>query len=1083
MLSYSRHSLWRIFGAALGENYVPRPNAEIWNKLKSLGISKVTSRGCRSGVNKQRPISTVLGIGKYSGYQSFYSSMFASAWFQHMQILTSPLIDLNNVPWDCNQDFIQHSRGRNLSNLSSPVTTQRLPNSTKSLRFANINARSVKNKTAEIADHVIHNNIDVCIVTETWLKEQDTVSIALLSPPGYSFKSFPRQSDRKGGGTGIMFNNDFKVSLTRGGEKRSFEFSEWNLSIRSRVIKVIAIYRPPYSEAHPVSPSTFFDEFSDYLETVVMCRELLLFAGDFNLHLDDPLDIDAKKFNELLETFGLTQHVTGATHSSGHTLDLLISRSTNDITVRSLQATTYISDHCFIECFLSIPGPNLVMKEIQFRKLKNIDLQAFQADIAASDLCTTSSWSSLDDLVRCYNATLSQILDNHAPLRKKVVIDRPRLPWFNDELKNLKAKRRKLEKQMLKSRSQHDRDVYCNFRNKYSELLNKARNNYYSDLISDCAGNSKKLFQVVNSLCKERQENPLPPHHDSRKLADDFGEYFCRKIQLIRDDIDKIAVVPPRPERCMPDVKLDKFAFLTEHEVFDIIVQSSNASCQLDPIPTRLLKHCAKELAPVMTRMINLSLQHGHVPDNWKIALVLPLLKKSGLDLIFKNFRPVSNLSFISKSVEKAVLNQLLDHCHENAPFPTNQSSFRKFHSTETALLRVQSDILSSMDRQEVTLLVLLDLSAAFDTLDHGILVDILSSDFGIVGDALKWIESYLAERSQRVIINQESSKPFNIDYGVPQGSCLGPVLFLLYASQIFQIVSKHLPSAHGYADDTQIYLSFRPQLLSNQQQAIIAMENCIADIRAWLISHKLMFNDSKTEFLVIGSRQQLSKIDITSLKVGDSSIVPMKSARNLGSWFDSNMSMDVHIGKVCSKAFRGLYNIRQIRRFLSIDSTKTLVHAFVTSHVDYCNSLLHELPQYQQKRLQKVLNAAARVTCLLPRFAHITPVLVDLHWLPIKYRIEFKIALLVYKALNEMSPIYISELLVLKPSGPYQLRSDKQQFLLVPRTKTKFGDRAFASAGPKVWNSLPLTVRLSKNINTFKVELKTYLFKKAFNL
>ena len=219
---------------------------------------------------------------------------------------------------------------------------------------------------------------------------------------------------------------------------------------------------------------------------------------------------------------------------------------------------------------------------------------------------------------------------------------------------------------------------------------------------------------------------------------------------------------------------------------------------------------------------------------------------------------------------------------------------------------------------------MLLDLSAAFDTIDHEILTDILKLEFGVIGNALKWIKSFLSCRKQRINIKQKFSANFTLNCGVPQGSCLGPVLFLLYVSQLFQIINRHPPSSHGYADDTQLYLSFRPESPVVQDQAIQTINNCIVEVRAWLVSHKLMFNDTKTEFLIIGTRQQLSKVTIDSIEVGDADIKPVQEVRNLGSWFDEHMSMNVHVGKVCSKAFRGLYNIRQIRKFLSIESTKT---------------------------------------------------------------------------------------------------------------------------------------------------------------
>ena len=192
------------------------------------------------------------------------------------------------------------------------------------------------------------------------------------------------------------------------------------------------------------------------------------------------------------------------------------------------------------------------------------------------------------------------------------------------------------------------------------------------------------------------------------------------------------------------------------------------------------------------------------------------------------------------------------------------------------------------------------------------------------------------------------------------------------------------------------------------------------------MVSQELKFNDLKTEFVIIGTRQQLKKIEINySVRVGEENFKPAESVRDLGAWFDKNMFMDVHVGKVCSKAFRGLYNIRQIRKFLSQEATKTLVHAFITSHLDYCNSLLFGIPQYQYQRLQRVLNAATRMTCCTPRTAHITPVLMHLHWLPIKFRVDLKIALLVYKARNGMAQQYIADLLSFTPEGNHHLRSD----------------------------------------------------------
>ena len=194
--------------------------------------------------------------------------------------------------------------------------------------------------------------------------------------------------------------------------------------------------------------------------------------------------------------------------------------------------------------------------------------------------------------------------------------------------------------------------------------------------------------------------------------------------------------------------------------------------------------------------------------------MVIPLLKKSGLDLVFKNLRPVSNLAYISKLTERAVFNQTYDHIVRLGLYPLFQSAYRRYHSTETALVKVANDILLNM---RVTLLVLLDLSAAFDTVDHGILLRRLNTTFGIRGKVLEWFSSYLLGRSQRILFDGVKSDSFDLRSGVPQGSCLGPLLFVVYASKLFKIIQAHLPDAHCFADDTQLYLSFKPNSPTDQ--------------------------------------------------------------------------------------------------------------------------------------------------------------------------------------------------------------------------------------------------------------------------
>ena len=239
------------------------------------------------------------------------------------------------------------------------------------------------------------------------------------------------------------------------------------------------------------------------------------------------------------------------------------------------------------------------------------------------------------------------------------------------------------------------------------------------------------------------------------------------------------------------------------------------------------------------------------------------------------------------------------------------------------------------------------------------------------------------------------------MSYGVPQGSCLGPLLFVLYVSKLFRIVEKHLPDAHAFANDSQLYVSFKPDSTCDQLAAVAALEHCIDDIKDWMLSDKLKVNDGKTEFLIIETRQQLAKVNFNSLRIGYNSISSVDKAKNLGFWFDSKMTMVTNISKCSSAAFFNIFNIRRIRKFLTYETAKILVNSLVLSRLDYCNSLLYGLPTVHLNKLQIVQNAAARLISNTSRFDHITPTLINLRWLPVKYRIDFKLLLTVVKALH----------------------------------------------------------------------------------
>ena len=375
----------------------------------------------------------------------------------------------------------------------------------------------------------------------------------------------------------------------------------------------------------------------------------------------------------------------------------------------------------------------------------------------------------------------------------------------------------------------------------------------------------------------------------------------------------------------------------------------------------------------------------------------------------------------------------------------------------------------------------MLDLSAAFDTLDHQLLVRRLASILGISGTALAWFQSYLTNRQQRILLDSNIlSDPKSIGVGVPQGSVLGPLLFNIYTKPLYEICCADSLLSGYYADDSQIYLICKVANLVNSMQRV---EKCVSTIKSWMVSNRLKLNGDKTELTVFASSYFAKQLPPTVLVVDEVPISPKPACRNLGVLMDQHLAMDSHVNSVVKSSYFHLSNIMSIRSLLDQRTTESLIHAFVSSRLDYCNSLLFGITFGNIIKLQRVQNKAARICLKISRKSRISSIslLRQLHWLPITFRIEFKILLLTYKCLNGFAPSYLSELLhhhVVERSS----RSSDLGLLIIPKSRTKsFGDRSFEVAAPRLWNELPLSIRQSGSVAEFKRQLKTHLCNRAY--
>ncbi len=465
-----------------------------------------------------------------------------------------------------------------------------------------------------------------------------------------------------------------------------------------------------------------------------------------------------------------------------------------------------------------------------------------------------------------------------------------------------------------------------------------------------------------------------------------------------------------------------------------------------------------------------------------KNAIVKPLLKKRNLDPNdLNNFRPVSDLICLSKQLERAACTQLTNYFTLNSLLSPYQSAYRKNFSVETSLLYISNSLRKYIDSGYSIIVILLDLSAAFDTVDHSILLSRLEHRFGVVGKALQWIKSYIQNRSFTVKCGTSMSSPRLLPYGVPQGSVLGPVLFTAYTTPLGDVIEKHGLEYMFYADDTQLWLPVNTKDPAHIQSCLKQITLCLTDIFNWMTRNKLKINPSKTELMLITSPFSNTPIPSITVTINDTVITSSTSVRNLGIIFDNNFSLHRQISKTLQTGYIHLRNIRSVSKYLTPSLCETLVHAFISNKIDNCNSLYVNMPKAQLNRLQKLQNCAARLLTKTSRRQHITPTLKSLHWLPVESRIKFKILLLTYKCINHTAPEYLSSTISLRQSTRFT-RQSATITLNVPRSKlVTYGDRSFSVAAPILFNSLPPSIRACPTLTQFKASVKTYLFNMHF--
>ena len=510
----------------------------------------------------------------------------------------------------------------------------------KSMKMGYLNARSVRNKGNEIVNFITENQLDVCAITETWLSgndSKDQIVCGDLTPVGFKLEHVARDK-RRGGGVAILL----KASLTCKKQKltkyNTFEIIEVLLKSKKDSVTLGVLYRPPSGN----SVTAFIEELTSYLDTHSLTNRKFLLIGDFNFHMDNIRNKDSAKLLDVLHSMNLQQHVQQPTHIKGHLLDLIITRSNEDIVDTIHYHPMLISDHAPLTFHILAAKPPAVRKAISFRKIRDINLKEFEKDILESDLVTCPS-DDINELVKQYNRTLTSLMEKHAPIIRKDILVRQNTKWFTEEIKMAKQKRRQQERKWLADKSTVNLEILREKRNSVNRLVAASKKAYYQSEIENNKKDQKALFNITGQLLHKKKDCVLPSHTDPKQMANSFATFFTDKIETIRQGFDITSDVPSHPDALSIVPTLSSFLPISSKDLKKLISGGNSKSSILDPFPTSILKDLLDCLVPTITNIVNKSIQACSFPDDFKQAAVTPLLKKPSLDKEqLGNYQPVS---------------------------------------------------------------------------------------------------------------------------------------------------------------------------------------------------------------------------------------------------------------------------------------------------------------------------------------------------------------------------------------------------------------------------------------------------------
>ena len=723
------------------------------------------------------------------------------------------------------------------------------------LKCALVNIQSVGNKTCDIRDYINDNKLDILMLTETWLKNHDSAKIREMTPDTHTFLHVSR-GDRRGGGVGIFISKSFsKIRKEKVPKTDNFELMQASCIYGGKKLVFIIVYRSLSSDE-----VLFRDEFRLYLESLNLVGSEVCVCGDFNFWVDDVENESAKYFIETMNLLGYENRVNKITSNTGHMLDLVFSEADKDLIIGvEVHDICVISPvHMVINFRLGIMINSKQRRGICFRNKRHLNreelLQKIVDEISRNtfDSCEhgRENISCQDCYISLFRSIAESIYDNECPITETEIVVKDNAPWYDRELAWAKREKRRKERKWRNVRNEESRNEYRVAKNSLNSLIRIKKREYYRRKIEEHGQDINKLYAIIDNLTGNKKKALLPEGFSEEELATMFSDFFENKIEnLIVGFVDK-ALFDLHPVVNQQN-KLTCFNTVTLSNIRSIVGRVKRTYCRSDPFPISDVIECADidNLLQVYLVIVNLSILARTFPESEKHAILKPVLKGSLDPQNLSSYRPISNLSFVSKVIENVILDQLMQFLEVTRVFPDNQSAYRKLYSTETALCSVVNDLLIMLDEGKCGILILLDLSAAFDTVIHSLLLKDLKA-IGIEGETLDYLESFLINRTYCVQIEESFSRTKVLTRGVPQGSVLGPILFCIYTIELMYLLENHGVRFQLFADDTQFYLS-----LGNVKDKERKINNVMIDVKRWMNSKQLKLNDSKTECLIVGKK------------------------------------------------------------------------------------------------------------------------------------------------------------------------------------------------------------------------------------